>query len=262
MLTNRGQTKLLTELQSLVTILENPNLEVREMVDVTENMMLTTYYHREEIAPIQGNLSLIIAAFTTSYARLKLYNDALCKIPPEQLLYFDTDSVVFVQKKYETPLLEEGEFVGQFKNEIISTYGPGSRVTKFFAAGPKSYGYEVVKSNGTMEKVFKNKGIKLTSRSLAQFSPDDMMQAVMTLNREAYQIKDPQKICRDKRKGTLYNREEIKRWRMVYTKRVLLENSTAEDNYKTLPFGYYIGSLRWSESSSSSYRSVIGQFLP
>jgi hypothetical protein len=46
-------------------------------------------------------------------------------------------------------------------------------------------------------------------------------------------ITNPSKICRDKRKRKLYNREEKKSNQMVYTKRRKL------DNYDTVPYGYY-----------------------
>ncbi len=65
------------------------NLQINDIVDVSDNMLLLTYHASTDFNPIGTNLSLIIAIFTTSHARTHLYN-YLQKVPPEQLLYFDT----------------------------------------------------------------------------------------------------------------------------------------------------------------------------
>lgn len=45
-------------------------------------------------------------------------------------------------------------------------------------------------------------------------------------------ITNPSKISRDKYSNVLYNKQENKQFRVVYDKRVIL------DNYDTLPYGY------------------------
>ena len=53
--------------------------------------------------------------FTTSYARLKLY-DALDTLK-ERVLHFDTDSVIYTQKSTETSI-PTGNYLGEFTNEL------------------------------------------------------------------------------------------------------------------------------------------------
>ncbi len=66
------------------------------------------------------NTNVIIAAFVTVQARLKLYNE-FDKLG-ERVLYFDTDSVFFV-KIEEDYVPELGNYLGQFTNEIQHSEG-------------------------------------------------------------------------------------------------------------------------------------------
>ena len=60
-------------------------------------------------------VNIVIAAFTTAYARLKLYN--LLDLLQERVLYYDTDSVVYVHEpgKPDPPL---GDYLGELTDEL------------------------------------------------------------------------------------------------------------------------------------------------
>ena len=77
---------------------------------------------------------MCIAAFVTCHARLKLLSE-LNRLQ-ERVLYFDTDSIIFLSKKnfYEPEL---GDFLGELTNEISSK--DGSFISEFISAGPKKY---------------------------------------------------------------------------------------------------------------------------
>ena len=89
---------------------------------------------------VQTNVNIFIACFTTSYARLKLY-DALDTLK-ERVLYFDTDSVIYTKKPAESSI-PTGNYLGEFTNEL----NDGDHITEFVAAGPKNYAYETFKEN-------------------------------------------------------------------------------------------------------------------
>ena len=78
-------------------------------------------------------VNIVIAAFTTAYARLKLY-DLLDQLQ-EQVLYYDTDSVIYVHEpgKPEPPL---GDYLGDLTDELDGDY-----ITEFMSGGPKNYAY-------------------------------------------------------------------------------------------------------------------------
>jgi len=77
----------------------------------------------------------IVAAFTTCWARLKLssYLDQL----KQQVLYFNTDSVVYSQKpgQADIPL---GNYLDDTTNELDAD----DYIVNFTSAGPKNYGYK------------------------------------------------------------------------------------------------------------------------
>lgn len=92
--------------------------------------MIEVFHSFQEVCdPVQSNVNIFIACFTTSYARLKLY-DAL-DILKERVLYMDTDSVIYTQKPTESSI-PTGNYLGEFTNELDD----GDHITEFVAAGP------------------------------------------------------------------------------------------------------------------------------
>ena len=89
-------------------------------------MVELRYEYNENFVEPNAKTNVVIAAFTTAYARLKLYGvlDQL----QERVLYYDTDSVIFVSKpdEPEPPL---GPYLGQLTNELN-----GGHITTFISA--------------------------------------------------------------------------------------------------------------------------------
>lgn len=91
---------------------------------------------------------IFIACFTTALARLKLYAE-LEKVE-EQVLYYDTDSVIYSWKAGEQ-VIPTGIFLGQMTDGL-----GGDSITVFGSAGPKSYCYKT----NIAKSECKNKGTK------------------------------------------------------------------------------------------------------
>lgn len=66
--------------------------------------------------------NIFLAAFTTSWARIKLYSEM--EKMNENVLYHDTDSIVYAQNGTNDP--ELGNFLGEFTDEL-----DGDLITKF-----------------------------------------------------------------------------------------------------------------------------------
>ena len=97
---------------------------------VNEHMIEVFHNFQEETIPVQTNVNIFIACFTTSYARLKLY-DALDTLQ-ERLIYMHTDSVIYIQKPGE-PSIPTGNYLRQYTNEPDE----GDHIVEFVVAGQR-----------------------------------------------------------------------------------------------------------------------------
>jgi hypothetical protein len=106
------------------------------------------YKNKASLAPPPATNNIAIAAFTTSYARLRLY-EAL-QVLGHQTLYMDTDSVIF---RGDSDLVT-GPYLGDLTNELK----PGDAIAHFVACGAKSYAYQTLKG----KEICKIKGFTLS----------------------------------------------------------------------------------------------------
>ena len=141
----------------------------------------------------------------------------------KRVLYYDTDSVVYVSQEgqYDPPL---GDYLGELTDELES----GEHIVEFVSGGPKNYAY---KTNNNKETC-KVRGFSLNYTNSRLINFESVKSIVTEAEEKTITVTNPSKICRDKRKRKLYNREENKTYQMVYTKRRRL------DNYDTVPYGY------------------------
>ena len=109
------------------------------------------------------------AAFTTCWARIKLWKE-LFKLG-ERVLYYDTDSIIYVKKDDQTSL-ELGPYLGDLANEL-----QGDRyIAESVSTGPKSYVYVdntsamPMKFKGTSKSFFTVSRMNLKRFSLSCFA--------------------------------------------------------------------------------------------
>ena len=103
----------------------------------TSSMMSSlksTLKNVDEFVDADAKTNVVIAAFTTPPARLKLHSvleQLDCRV-----LYFDTDSVIYVSKdgEWERPT---GSYLGELTDEL-----EGGHITTFVSGGPKNYAYK------------------------------------------------------------------------------------------------------------------------
>ena len=96
--------------------------------------MVEVYYqHQEEDIPVSPNLNIFVAAFTTCHARLKLY-EALEPLG-ERVLYYDTDSIIYLEEKPGQLKPDLGHYPGDFTSEL----GTDEYIEEFVSGGPKNY---------------------------------------------------------------------------------------------------------------------------
>ncbi|KAL9970542.1 hypothetical protein ACROYT_G022936 [Oculina patagonica] len=208
---------------------ESDKYDIRYVSVLTEQRVEIHFKHKLEDDPVSPNLNIFVAAFTTCWARLRLY-EAL-DLLQERVLYFDTDSVVFVTRPGEqNPSL--GDYLGDFKDELST----GDYIIEFASGGPKNYGY--LTKNGKEE--CKVRGISLNSegskqlnyRVLRQNVIDDIQQPLQSGVRQTDVVK-PYHIVRNAKQYAIETVPQTKKYQMVFSKRVI---DTA--SFYTYPYGY------------------------
>ncbi|XP_071944489.1 uncharacterized protein [Antedon mediterranea] len=159
---NVSQTKFVTEPREAYDLLSNPQVIVNDINFINENLAEVKFENDEQFIKVNKKTNVVIAAFTTASARLKLYE--LLESLQERVLYYDTDSVVYVTKpgEWNPPL---GDYLGQLTSEIDPK--DGKFISCFVSGGPKNYAYKL-NSGKTVCKV---KGLTLnyTNSKLINF---------------------------------------------------------------------------------------------
>ena len=219
------QTKRVTEPKELFNYLDSDQYVVSEALMVNDETVQIQYTNKDEFVEENDKVNIVIAAFTTAYARLKLYD--LLDLLQERVLYYDTDSVIYVHEpgKPDPPL---GDYLGDLTDEL----DVGDYITTFISGGPKNYAY--LTNNGKSET--KIRGITLNYDATKKINMDVMRHLVDSRvnghNEEKVTVENPYKIIRDKKEMNIVTKKMKKDYRIVYNKRVITEN------YGTLPYGY------------------------
>ena len=213
---------------------QDPNQVDEEAIDVFYTM-------KEEDAEINGKCNIFIAAFTTCWARLKLYQEL--EQGQEQILYYDTDSIILIidqnNPQHYRPIT--GDYLGDLTNELWDKKKKEYRtIQEFASAGPKNYGY--VLDDGKEE--CKVKGFSLNVEGSKQLNYPILRNNVITeiqdpqfingqVVRRKYPVKRSHKIVRNVQQLELKTIEETKNYQLVFDKRVV-----DPDTFTTYPYGY------------------------
>ena len=227
---NKSKVEAISSPARLYQLLEDDSQEFQTLRVMNDEMVEVVYKHVQEADPIQVNINIFVACFTTCWARLKLYREGLSRVEPEQVLYFDTDSIIFSHRPGQ-PIPPLGDHLGEFTSELKA----GDHIVEFAAAGPKNYGYKT--KDGKVE--CKVRGFTLNTRGQEQLNFDLLKQNVIdevtepTDDPREIRVHNPHKIKRDTNTKTLQTVEETKRYKVVFDKRVV-----DPDTFRSYPYGY------------------------
>ena len=200
-------------------------------------LVLEYNFKREYTAPTK-DANIFIAVFTTSHARLKLYSEL--ERLQDRVLYLDTDSIIYKHDTTSSDYVPStGDFLGDLTSEVSckdvkcknkENCNQKHFIESFVAAGPKNYAFRT--DNGF--SCCKIRGFTLNYENSQHLNFDVLHEMISNYpqKKDTVIIRNPSKICRNKKTLTIYNREEIKKYKICYLKRVLLED------FSTLPYGY------------------------
>jgi len=156
-------------------------------------------------------------------------NPSLClsRQVAERAIYTDTDSVIYVQKDDEPPLIDCGDRLGSMTIE----FQPGEFIDEFVSGGPKNYEYRVVNRTDTAKApktVCKFRGINL-NYSTSKLVNFDVIRD-MILNRrpdEVLTVGTDKKFKRKRKEGRVQILSEAgdKIYRVSFSKRRRLHDN-------------------------------------
>ena len=217
---NMSQTKYVTEVSEFYEILLNDKLDNINFQFINDDMVQKTYNFKDQFVDNSKNTNVYIACFTTSHARLMLYNklDYL----NEKVLYFDTDSIIYANDG--TKNIETGDMLGDMTDELS-----GKGITNFVSMEPKSYSFKY----GDDDEKSAIKGFTLNHENSSILNHNSMSKIVRKQIRELT-IVNKNKITRKNRE--IVNEYHEKVFKFGYDKRVIRQIN--EDHIDTLPYGY------------------------
>ena len=119
---------MIHEPRDFYDLLYSSAVEVCDTRLVNDDTVEVHYRNTEEFVEQNNKVNVVVAAFTTAYARLKLYD--LLDLLQERVLYYDTDSVIYVHQpgKPDPPL---GNYLGDLTDELDA----GDYITSFVSGG-------------------------------------------------------------------------------------------------------------------------------
>lgn len=114
-------------------VFDNPDNIIQSVRCVSENCVLMHWENKKQTVGINPNLNLYISIFTAAYGRLKLY-EIMDKVGKD-VIYYDTDSLVYIVRDGVDPLKEDqGDYLGQLAVEHDD-------IIEWVSTGPKSYAF-------------------------------------------------------------------------------------------------------------------------
>ena len=224
---NLGKTEVVTDPKQLFDMLTNSDIEINSWLPVNEEVVYLGWSHKKQAARLSGLTNVVMAAYTTAQARLKLYSylSALGR----RCAYFDTDSIIFYSTgsvgEYEPPV---GPLLGDLACELTA-FGAGSRITEFVSGGPKFYAFQVEKPSGERAYVCKVKGIRLNHETASRLNFDTLKEMICN---DGVRIIVSCTGIRRTAHHDVVNRDETKICRTVYKKRRYVNLDLS------FPFGY------------------------
>ncbi|GBN13954.1 hypothetical protein AVEN_207207-1 [Araneus ventricosus] len=215
---NKSQLTHVNSLSAFNKILSDPTKNVKDVYLPTPEVAAIVWESKKDFIPQDTVTNIFLAAFTTAWARLKLYSE-MDKLG-DAVLYHDTDSIIYASNGINDPPL--GNFLGEFTDEL-----GGETITTFISGGPKNYGYRTTQGK-TCCKV---QGFTLNFKNTQALNFDSMKHMVCSLDRnDTIPIHDA--VTREGKKRKVFNVEQTKLYRIVYDKRIV------KDDFSTIPYGY------------------------
>ena len=220
----KSKTKYITQPSEYYDMLRNDRIEIDNVWVVSQEMIHVSYTDKDKMPSSFTNV--VLACMVTSYARCKLFRTCIEPLKPEQLLYVDTDSVIYSAKEDEKILTCECK-LGALTDELA-----GHSIMEWCATGNKSYSYRVL-GNSSLDQV-KVKGftLKLAANERKDVNFKLMVEMVMNHPNTTLELTQPPLFVKDVAHSRIYTKDRSKLFAFNY------DNKVVACNYQTKPYGF------------------------
>ena len=228
---NLTTTSIVTNQVDMRKILLDADKAIDSVYCPTASHMVICWHWVDEDNARAGQTNLAVASFVTAYGRHTLLNilEEIEQVRTGRVLYFDTDSVIFIEKQGD-PVIPTGNFLGDLTDEV----DPGWVCDLFACGGPKNYLVRLRKDEQTKIKI-RAKGLVLTSEANQIINVDSMIDMCRRfISGEEVVHKIPQfRIHSNYKTGSVRSIYNLKKYRVSSDKRLKLPG----DN-DTWPYGF------------------------
>ena len=229
---NKPRTQTITSPSQLFPLLFHSHKNVSTLRICNEDVLEVVSTDIDDNVVPSNKTNVFIAAFTTAWARLRLY-EAL-NVLQKQVLYYDTDSVIYRWKQGQ-PSIPISDFLGEMTDEL-----KGDIVTEFVSGGAKNYAF-TTRGGKTECKV---RGFTLNVRGKEVLNFDTIKRNILSEiddpqeERRVIRVKNPNHFQRNTTNKKIKLVHQVKNYGLVFDKRVVDPETKI-----SFPFGY----RAWSE---------------
>jgi len=186
-------------------------------------MVYASYETKDEFLKVNYNTKIYIACFTSSWARVRLYN--MLEKLDRNVCYCDTDSIIYIENEQTKSVVDmcTGDGLGEWTDEL-----GGYHMDYWCCAQAKDYGYML--NNG--KQVGKVKGFKVTGEAEQKMTNEERIKLIkgainhVDINYNRFDITH----CK------IVTKQMVKHWAFKFDKRIIREISEGEID--TLPYVY------------------------
>ena len=194
---NKSKSTYIADCSEYINMMTDNDLEINGVLHVNDEHVALMWREKSEFIQSLPHTNVVLTAFTTAHARLKLYS--LLEKLQDRVLYFDIDCVVYIHNEdLWNPHL--GDYLGELKDETN-----GVPILTFVSGGAKNYAYNL--EDGT--SVCKISGFTVNHRNSLTLNMNTLIDLV-TVEGTAHKhvVTNPFKIVR--KDGTLFTKSESK----------------------------------------------------
>ena len=211
-----------TEVDFYKIVLDD-QIESLSLSFLNDNMVYASYEMKNEFVRQNYNTNIYIACFTSSWARLRLY-DMIDRLG-RNVCYMDTDSVVYIEDDSTKYIAEKyiGDSLGEWTDELN-----GKHIEFWACAQSKDYGYLL--NDGTYKG--KVKGFRVTAETEEKMTYEARVDLItgaisnVKINYTQFNIEH----------SKIFTKQMAKQWNFQFDKRMI--RVISENEIDTLPYEY------------------------